>query len=339
MNESPCAEASMNNIWVKVSTLAKRTIPIARFAIGLLSVFASSAAVSYEITDSFGRHWFEQVPKKIVVTDWALLQQLLDLGIQPIGAPELKRYRHYVGSPELPANTVDIGLRHAPNLATIRELKPDIIVLGTGQKELFRPFSLLSERVLYYSSFSARYNNYEKSRQRLLELGTLFNKQDLAKKTLASMDIRLAQLRQQVQRHFDNKPPKVTLIRFSSPEKVMIYGENSLPLASIKALDMASAIEVKQTKWGYKEVNIEALNNIDHGLIFYISPLVVDQTLVSSAIWQQLSAYVKANIYPLPKAWSHGGALSVLHTSELITQQLLTCQSLANGIVCRHNKP
>jgi iron complex transport system substrate-binding protein len=163
----------------------------------------------------------------------------------------------------------------------------------------------------------------------------LVNKEALAKEKLAAMDKRLSQLRQQVQQHFNEQAPKVTLIRFSSPEKVLVYGANSLPLASIKALGLSSAIDTEPTKWGYKEVYIEELSAITTGLVFYIAPFINDQSLTNSSLWQQLPAYVKANIYPMPAAWSHGGALSVLHTSELLTKLLLRCKPTTRPMACQ----
>jgi iron complex transport system substrate-binding protein len=317
----------------------KRPLQPAAFIAGWFVCWAfilvSNNAFSYQVTDSFGKHWLEKPPKKIIVTDWALLQQLLTLGIEPIGAPELQRYQQYVGSPALPSTISDIGLRRSPDLAVVRRLEADTIILGTGQKDLFRPFSLLTQRVLYFTSFSDRYNNYDKARQRLLELGVLVNKEALAKEKLAAMDKRLSQLRQQVQQHFNEQAPKVTLIRFSSPEKVLVYGANSLPLASINALGLSSAVDTELTKWGYKEVYIEELSAITTGLVFYIAPFINDQSLTNSSLWQQLPAYVKANIYPMPAAWSHGGALSVLHTSELLTKLLLRCKPTTSPMVCQ----
>jgi iron complex transport system substrate-binding protein len=328
----------MSNNKAKFKRPFHPAIVIAGWSVCWAFILVSNNAFSYQVTDSFGKHWLEKPPKKIIVTDWALLQQLLTLGIEPIGAPELQRYQQYVGSPELPATISDIGLRRSPDLAAVRKLQADTIILGTGQKDLFRPFSLLTQRVLYFTSFSDRYNNYDKARQRLLELGVLVDKEDLAKEKLAAMDKRLIQLRQQVQQHFANQPPKVTLIRFSSSEKVLVYGANSLPLASINALGLNSALDTETTKWGYKEVYIEELSAIDTGLIFYIAPFTNDQPLTDSNLWQQLPAYVKANIYPMPPAWSHGGALSVLHTSELLTRLLLRCDPSISPTVCHPSR-
>ena len=328
----------MSNSRAKLKPPFQLAAIIAGWAFCLACILDSNHAFSYEVTDSFGKHWLEKPPKNIIVTDWALLQQLLTLGIEPIGAPELQRYQQYVGSPALPTTITDIGLRRSPDLAAVRRLQADTIILGTGQKDLFRPFSLLTQRVLYFTSFSDRYNNYDKSRQRLLELGVLVNREEVAKEKLAAMDKRLIQLRQQVQQHFNNQAPKVTLVRFSSPEKVLIYGANSLPLASISALGLSSALDTELTKWGYKEVYIEELSTIDAGLVFYITPFISDQSLTDSSLWQQLPAYVKANIYPMPPAWSHGGVLSVLHTSELLTELLLRCDPATSPMVCQQSR-
>ncbi|MGB1580651.1 MAG: hypothetical protein ACPHER_04005, partial [Nevskiales bacterium] len=130
---------------------------IIRRALLLLLLSGSVQAAPYEITDSFGKHWFERPPQRVVVTDWTLLDNLQALGVETVGAPELALYRQQV-SPDLPRDVTDIGLRAAPNLETLRQLKPDVILLGTGQKELARPLSRIST-VLYFKQFSDRYRS------------------------------------------------------------------------------------------------------------------------------------------------------------------------------------
>ena len=124
----------------------------------------------YEVTDSFGKHRLQKPPERIVVTDWTLLEQILELGIVPVGAPELERYRHYVKQPILPNGIADIGLRSSPDLKTLRSLKPGAIIVGTDQKSLARPFSLIAP-VFYYNNFSARYRtNGKKTRVRFFTI-------------------------------------------------------------------------------------------------------------------------------------------------------------------------
>ncbi len=293
------------------------------FLFFFLFPYASPVLADYEITDSFGKHRFKTPPTRVVTTDWALLEQLLELGIEPIGAPELAAYRHYVQQPQLPAQMSDIGLRRSPSLAQLQALKPEIIILGTDQKDFARPFSLFS-RVLYYKSFSERYRtNGKKSRARFLQLAELFQKTELAEQKLAARDARIEALKKKINKHFDGQPPAVTTIRFSSVEKCLVYGDNSMPMHALKLLGLRSDFPVKKSKWGEKEIRLQRLQTVDEGYLVYFLP-VDDEKVLQSKAWRELPLVKQNRAVAADKAWSYGGAMSILYIAEAITEALLS---------------
>ena len=222
-----------------------------------LIVIASMLAISfylpplfaYEVMDSFGRHSFQSPPQRVVVTDWTLLEQLLELGVQPVGAPELSHYRELVENPPPPEKIVDIGLRRSPSIATIRALKPDLIILGTDQKEFDRPFSRIA-RVMYYQNFSERFaSNGEKAKQRFLQLATLFQKVDVAETKLRLLEETLTAKAAQIKRYFGENIPSVTIIRLTTRDGVVVYGEHSMPGYVIGRLALSSEMAIKKINW------------------------------------------------------------------------------------------
>ncbi|MBL4826392.1 MAG: ABC transporter substrate-binding protein [Spongiibacteraceae bacterium] len=286
-------------------------------------LIGSATGAAYEITDSFGKHRFDSPPQRVVVTDWAVLEQVLELGIKPIGAPELAAYQHYVQQPALPNSITDIGLRVSPNLKTLQDLKPDLIILGTNQKQLARPFSKIAE-VMYYKNFSERYRgNGEKSRERFKQIAELFQKEKVAEQKLATMDTRIAQLRLQLQQHFGNQLPKVTSIRFSSAEKCLVYGDNSLPLFALYLLGIESDFSIKKSQWGEKEIPINELDQIDEGYLVYFKPVNQSDQVFQSKDWLALPVVQQNNVLAASPVWSYGGAMSVLYIAEAISQALL----------------
>lgn len=279
----------------------------------------SSAQV---VTDSFGKHRFENPPVRVVVTDWALLEQMLELGVTPVGAPELDLYRHYVGQPKLPDGIVDIGLRRSPSIASIKSLDADVIVLGTNQKSLARPFSRIS-RVMYYKSFSDKYRtNGKKSRVRFLQIAELFQQTSLAKTKLAAMDAELTVIKQQIHQYFNHQVPPVTLIRFSGDKKALVYGENSIAAYTLKQLNIRPAINSNRSQWGEKELTISQLKDISEGFVLYINP-VENSTVLTSSDWLLLPFVINMRVFPMAAVWSYGGAMSVLYHARAIRDALV----------------
>ncbi len=273
------------------------------------------------VTDSFGKHKFESPPKRIVVTDWTLLEQLVELGIKPVGAPELKLYQHYVVQPGLPDGIEDIGLRRAPNIEKIRALKPDVIIVGTDQKKLARPFSRIS-RVMFYKSFSDKYRtNGKKSRTRFLQIADLFQKREYAERKLKVRDAALEKIKQDIALHFNGNLPAITVVRFSSDRKVLVYGENSMVMHTMNWLGLAPAVPSSRSKWGEREITIDKLNEINEGVLLYVEPVDTKRVLTSK-VWLQLPLVVDEQVSAMSPAWSYGGAMSVFYTARAIQAAL-----------------
>lgn len=293
---------------------------IAAAVIGLFATQSNGSV--YEITDSFGKHRFENPPRRVVVTDWTLLQQLLDLGVAPIGAPELDRFRHYVDHAALPPDISDIGLRRSPSLSALKKLRPDLIILGTNQKSLARPLSKIAY-VLYYQSFSERYRtNGKKSQVRFLQLAELFQKSTLAEQKLAQRDARIAQLKQQLQQRCKHALPKVSLLRFSGEKNALLYGNNSMPQHALSLLGLQTPVTVKKNRWGEKEVPLTKLAEVNEGYLMYFLP--VDQARVlQSASWNQLPLVQKNQAFAAGKHWSYGGAMSIGGIAESVANLLM----------------
>lgn len=282
-----------------------------------------SATEPYQITDSFGKHWFEKPPERVIVTDWTVLENILELGIVPVGAPELDSYRHFVVRPAIPESVMDVGKRISPTLATIRELKPDVVILGTKQKDLARAFSSFTN-VNYYNSFSERYRtNGKKSRQRFLQIAQMFQKTSLARQKLAHLDQRIAELKNELQRHFPDGLPKVTTCRFGANESILVYGYNSMPHYALQLLGIEGEYDVEGSTWGEESVGLDDLASVSDGYLVCFKPND-NQHLFQHPDWQALPAVVNNRFYLTDPVWSYGGAMSVLFIAEAIAKTLMT---------------
>lgn len=276
----------------------------------LLSLLAANtiAQQPYEVFDTTGKHYFFSPPERVVVTDWTALDNLLELGVVPIGAPEIVLYQNLVRLPLLPEAVSDIGLRQAPGLSLIQTLQPDVIIIGTGQKELVRPFSRIS-KVMYYKSFSDRYRRIgEKARERFLQIADLFRKGELAEKKLAAMDTRLLELSQQLQDAYQQDLPRVLIAKPLKDDKWLVYGENSLVGIAASALGLRNVMDM-----GFQ--GEKTLSSAELQLIDYDYAMLLDQPPADKLSPQKS--------LQLTYTWPYGGALSVGRFAESIATVLL----------------
>ena len=75
-------------------------------------------------------------PRRIVVLEWYLLEQLLAAGVQPVGVADIEGYNEFVSLPlELSPDAADVGTRQEPSVESIAALEPDLILADDGRHE------------------------------------------------------------------------------------------------------------------------------------------------------------------------------------------------------------
>ncbi|WP_431993412.1 ABC transporter substrate-binding protein [Streptomyces albogriseolus] len=69
--------------------------------------------------------------RKVVGTEWNVVEHLLSLGVEPVGVADVKGYKTWDSAVPLTGDAKDIGTRGEPSTDTIAALNPDLIVATT----------------------------------------------------------------------------------------------------------------------------------------------------------------------------------------------------------------
>ncbi|WP_369199681.1 iron-siderophore ABC transporter substrate-binding protein [Streptomyces sp. PU-14G] len=69
--------------------------------------------------------------KKVVGTEWNVVENLVSLGVEPVGVADVKGYQEWNSAAELKNDPKDIGTRGEPSMDTIASLAPDLVVATT----------------------------------------------------------------------------------------------------------------------------------------------------------------------------------------------------------------
>lgn len=87
------------------------------------------SAKSITLTDASGAKVMLDGPaKKVVGTEWDVVEHLVSLGVDPVGVADIKGYTAWDASAPLTNSPKDIGTRGEPSMDTIAALSPDLIV-------------------------------------------------------------------------------------------------------------------------------------------------------------------------------------------------------------------
>ncbi|MFC8369493.1 MULTISPECIES: iron-siderophore ABC transporter substrate-binding protein [unclassified Streptomyces] len=96
---------------------------------------AKESAQAITLTDATGAKVELDGPaKKVVGTEWNVVEQLVSLGVDPVGVADVKGYKTWDAAVPLKNEPKDIGTRGEPSMDTIASLKPDLIVATTDLK-------------------------------------------------------------------------------------------------------------------------------------------------------------------------------------------------------------
>lgn len=88
-----------------------------------------------DVTDERGPVHLDAPAANIVSLEWGLTENLVALGVKPIGQADVKGYNAWVTVAPIDAKTSDVGTRGEPSLDAIVALKPDLVVTTTDMPE------------------------------------------------------------------------------------------------------------------------------------------------------------------------------------------------------------
>ncbi|MFW1207585.1 iron-siderophore ABC transporter substrate-binding protein [Vibrio parahaemolyticus] len=273
------------------------------------------------VHDAYGAVTFEQVPQRVVVLNWDILEQVLALDIEPIAAPNLPGYRQWVVNPYAPESIEDIGTRAEPNLEKIASLKPDVILAASPQQDLI-PLLRQIAPVVYLPNFSQNEAAAQTAIKHFRTLGALFDKQELAEQKLAKLNDSFKQLRGKIRQHY-SAPLDVLVMRFSTPNSVLLSTENSTTDYVVEQLGLTNPIKVSARAWGIKQDRINRLQNLEQSFVLYVQPFPQESKLNSSPLWQAMPFVKKQRVNSVRAVWAYGGAMSLQYMAEAITDSLI----------------
>ena len=96
---------------------------------------APAATGPVDVTDERGTVHLKAPAKNIVSLEWGLTENLIALGVTPVGGADVKGYNNFNTIAPLAATTPDVGTRGEPSLDAIVSLRPDLVVTTTDLPE------------------------------------------------------------------------------------------------------------------------------------------------------------------------------------------------------------
>ncbi len=289
-----------------------------------LTLLSPISQAQINVTDSRGEQQLDHVPQRIVALNWDLAEQLLELGITPVGVPNIKDYHTWVVKPEIPAGVEDVGTRAEPNLEKLMALKPDLILTASPQKDLIPRLQTIAP-VLYYQTYNAEQDSAAAAIENFRNIAQVVGKNELAEQKLAAMQQRFAELKLQLQQKFGQSMTSVVAMRFANSTSIFLYSQNSTTDYVLRQLGLTPALPQPAKEWGIVQKRLTELQHVKQGYVIYFGPFSAQQQaeLNKSMLWKAMPFVRNGHVNQAEAVWNYGGAMSMQYIAESITNSLL----------------
>lgn len=285
------------------------------------------------VKHAMGTVEIQGTPKRIVALEWTYAEDLLAVGVQPVGVADIKGYKSWVNvQPALSADTVDVGTRQEPNLETITGLKPDLIITSTNRaKTNYESLSRIAPTIVFepYPAEGAG-DQYAEMERTFKTIAELAGKKTEAEKVL-----------QELAQAYDSTKAKLKAAGKEGTEFALtqaysnqnaavlrMFTDNSMAVQILTRIGLKNAYKsAKFEIYGFATGSVESLPSVQNANLFYIvqdTDNVFEKQLKDNAVWKGLSFVKENRAYKLPgNTWTFGGPLSAKVFAELAADALM----------------
>ncbi|AEE47776.1 iron-siderophore ABC transporter substrate-binding protein [Cellulomonas fimi] len=281
------------------------------------STSADVAGGPVTITDDRGEEVTLDAPATDVVSlEWGLTENLLTLGVTPVGQADVAGYNTWDTVVPLDASVADVGMRGEPSLDAIAALDADLVVTTTDLPE--EVIAQIEEQVPVIALRGSDASDPIGHMRRTVEvLGEATGTSDASEKALADFDAAVEDAKAELDE------AGLAGARFTMADgwlsdgavSVRMYTEGSYlgGVAALLGLENAWTGE-GDPDYGLATTDVEGLTNLGEDVHFlYVANDTeggdaFTEGLSGNAIWQQLPFVTAGDVHRLPDGiWMFGG--------------------------------
>ncbi len=286
-----------------------------------------NTAGAITVTDNHGDLKLDQPAKRVVVLEWTFTEDMVALGVQPIGNADNEGYKQWVTSEAaLDGSVTDVGTRSEPNLEAIAALKPDLIIKTSDNvPELYDQLKAIAP-TLEFNMYQGNGYDYDRMVDVFNEIAKATGKEDQAKKVLADLDTHYDQAKEQLKAAGKEGMHYALTQAFTSQNaaSLRMFTDNSVVVGTLDKIGMINDWKSEQTdKYGFTTVGIESLSKVKDSSLLYIVQAddnVFGAPMKNNSVWNQLNFVKEKRTYALDgSTWTFGGPLS----SKVLVDQVV----------------
>jgi iron complex transport system substrate-binding protein len=269
------------------------------------------------VTDSLGRSVSLDAPaERVVVLEWQQAEDVLTLGVDPVGVADVKGYNTWVTAEPLDADTTDVGARGEPSLDAVFSTDPDLVIAEAERgAPIIEKLESNGVPVLVTKGADAS-DPLGQMEENFTTIATLLGKDAEAEQVLEDFDASIEQAREEIEAA-DLETDEFAYADAwldGSNVSVRMFGEGSLISALGEEIGLSNAWTGEvDPAYGLGNTDVEGLTKVGDAHFFYTgtesAPWV--EALEGNAVWRNLPFVTEDRLHAFPTGiWTFGGPRS-----------------------------
>ncbi len=254
--------------------------------------------------------------QRVVALDWGAAETMIAMASPPAGLAERDAYNKVVADAQCARlETVDVGLRLAPNAEALYALKPSLIVINSAQAYMRSSLERFAP-VHTFTIYGTEDEPLAMAEQATSLLGTAMAAQEQAAELRGTTAAALQQLR----RSLAGKTQRpVFVVQLQDEHHAAVFGKGSLVQGVLDRIGISNAWTGKADFWGLSVVGLEAFAAVPEAILVYFALPQVDVASIRSGFfWQNLPQVRARRAVSLPSLWAYGGLPSATRIAAAI---------------------
>lgn len=288
-----------------------------------------SAARTVEHT--MGNLEIEGTPERVIVLEWTYAEDLLALGVQPVGVADVDGYNTWVNiTAELSSSVTDVGTRQEPSLETIAELEPDLIIgVQFRHEPIYETLSSIAPTLIFnpYPEDES-ITQFDEMTQTFMAIAEAVDRVDEGQTVLDEMQEKFDQAQADLEAAGAAGREIVFVQAYTSQNtpQLRVFIDSSMAIQIMQSIGLQNAWEGEGDIYGFNTVGVEALMSVEHADFLYIAqdddnPFT--NQLADNPAWNGLTFVEEDRIYPLGgDTWPFGGPLSAEMVVDIVVGAL-----------------
>lgn len=294
---------------------------------------SDAAAQPVSLTDARNKKLDLKAPAtKVVALEWGAAENLVTLGVMPVGVADTKGYTNWVTAAKLDPSVKDVGTRGEASVDAIVALNPDLVITTTDEAANTITQIEKAAPVLVIRGADAK-NAIPQMKTNLDLIGQAVGKAEQAKEMNADFDKAVADGKQKIA-DAGKAGTGFTMAdgwKQGSTISIRMYTTGSLLGAVATELGLKNGWTGAGDKdYGLAQTDLEGLTKLPDGNFLYIANKndggdVFGGDLAGNAIWKNLPFVKTDKVHRLPDGiWMFGGPKS---TEQFIDAAVLAVTS------------